>query len=82
MSRGFLVRPSLFSGREKIVGAIELPDNTTIQRPPATYLEPDIDSSFGSLRRLSPRRNRWPEVVEFDRRVDELEQRQASITTS
>ena len=79
MSRGYLVRPSQFSGRDTIAGVVELPDGTRIDRPPSRYLEPDIDSSFGSLRRLSPRRNRWPEVVELDRRVDELEQRQASI---
>ena len=79
MSRGYLVRPSQFSGRDTIAGVVELPDGTRIDHPPSRYLEPDIDSSFGSLRRLSPRRNRWPEVVEFDRRVDELEQRQASL---
>ena len=79
MSRGYLVRPSQFSGRDTIAGVVELPDGTRIDHPPSRYLEPDIDSSFGSLRRLSPRRNRWPEVVEFDRRVDELEQRQATI---
>jgi hypothetical protein len=30
-------------------------------------------------RRISPLRNRWPEVLEFDMRVVELEQRQAEI---
>src|SRR5829696_2609178 len=29
-------------------------------------------------RRLSPTRNRWPEIAEFDERVAELEQRQAA----
>ena len=33
-----------------------------------------------ALRRLSPRRNRWPELVELDQRVGELEQRHAAAT--
>lgn len=31
-----------------------------------------------ALRRISPLRNRWPEVIEFDRRAGELEQRAAA----
>ena len=55
------------------------------QLPPAptpTSLPPRLldDSRHSVLKRFSPVRNRWPEVAEFDRRVGELEQRQASLT--
>ena len=55
------------------------------QLPPAptpTSLPPRLldDSRHSVLKRFSPVRNRWPEVAEFDRRVEELEQRQASLT--
>lgn len=37
-------------------------------------------AEVSAFRRFSPRRNRWSEVVEFDRRVAELEERQRTIT--
>lgn len=36
-----------------------------------------LEESF--LARLSPRRNRWPEIVSFDERVTEIDRRQAEI---
>ncbi len=50
--------------------------------PTPTSLPPRLidDSRHSVLKRFSPVRNRWPEVAEFDRRVEELEQRQASLT--
>lgn len=54
------------------------------QLPPAptpTSLPPRLidDSRVSVFKRFSPVRNRWPEVAEFDRRVEELEQRQSSL---
>ncbi|CAN5710062.1 hypothetical protein BH20ACT14_BH20ACT14_15990 [soil metagenome] len=40
---------------------------------------PPLDLPNSTFKRFSPTRNRWPEIAEFDRRVDELERRQASV---
>ncbi len=46
---------------------------------PAFRPYPAFDPPTSTYKRFSPTRNRWPEVADFDRRVDELERRQASL---
>ena len=46
---------------------------------PAFRPYPTFDAPASALRRLSPRRNRWPEIQALDRRVEELEQRRVTI---
>ena len=46
---------------------------------PAFRPYPAFDAPASALRRLSPRRNRWPEIQALDRRVEELEQRRVTI---
>ena len=48
--------------------------------PTPTPVPPRPAPPSSVFKRFSPTRNRWPEVAEFDRRVEELEQRQASLT--
>lgn len=89
MSRGEIIE----NGR--LVGTFPLPAgtrNASLPRPqvPADTVPLDrtpradalaVDSSIGSyaLKRLSPFKKRWPEVLVFDTRVMELEQKQAGV---
>lgn len=45
----------------------------------ARYPAALVDQEQNALRRLSPRRNRWPEVAEFDARVSAIEGKRARL---
>jgi hypothetical protein len=68
-------RPPRRPGREPFAGD----DHTGM--PPADASVPANLAAIehNALRRHSPTRNRWPEIVDFDLRVTELEQRRATV---
>src|SRR4051794_33842230 len=41
-----------------------------------------VSAETNALRRLSPRRNRWPEVAKFDTSVAELERQHSQASTA
>src|SRR5437764_13679300 len=94
MTKGFLIGTNP-RGRRTIVGTVDLPPGTRQEDPPPRgplpegtvdldeQLRPDRlrvpDERLNALRRLSPRRHRWRELSELDRRVEELEGRRVSV---
>lgn len=85
MSRGELIQDG------KLVGTFDVPPGTRnegpVRMPPLPTpwpLRPDglaVDTSVAAyaLKRLSPFRDRWPEVREFDEQVERLDRRQADV---
>jgi hypothetical protein len=64
---------------DKRVDRLEDPPADPRQVARDAGLPADLAATETSVwRRLSPARNRWPEIVEFDQRVAELEMRQAA----
>lgn len=54
-------------------------------KPPVVYKRaPDAENLLAmettGIRRFTPSRNRWPQIIELDERVQQLEQRQRGIT--
>jgi hypothetical protein len=79
----------------RVRGAVPLPEGTRLEVPPRPELPPDTvpahetprpdglaaDTSVASyvFKRWTPFKRRWPEVIAFDERVVELEQKQAGV---